>query len=118
MFESGKRSSLHVHRFKHETNFVISGSGFIQLSQSPIDFDLYLNSKDAQSYIADFVSGLIEIPLLPGDIVDVEPGYLHRVVSTSDLIFVECSTCHLDDVFRIEDDSNRGHGRIDSEHSY
>jgi mannose-6-phosphate isomerase len=118
LFESGKRSSLHVHRFKHETNFVISGSGFIQLSQSPIDFDLYLNSKDAQSYIADFVSGLIEIPLLPGDIVDVEPGYLHRVVSTSDLIFVECSTCHLDDVFRIEDDSNRGHGRIDSEHSY
>jgi quercetin dioxygenase-like cupin family protein len=118
LFESGKRSSLHVHRFKYETNFVIGGSGFIQLSDGPIDFDLYLNSKDAQSYIADFVSGLIEIPLLPGDIVDVEPGYLHRVVSTSDLIFVECSTCHLDDVFRIEDDSNRGHGRIDSEHSY
>lgn len=117
LFQSGMRSSLHVHRYKHETNFVISGEGFLQLSQKPIDLDLYLNAKDPQTYISEFVSGLVAISLSVGDIVDVEPGFLHRVVSTNELVFVECSTSHLDDVFRIEDDSNRGHGRIESEHS-
>ena len=37
-------------------------------------------------------------------------------ISTNDLKMVESSTLHLDDVFRISDDSGRGHGKIDSEH--
>ena len=52
----------------------------------------------------------------PGDIFHVKPGYIHRVEALTDLTMIESSTIELDDVFRLKDDSNRGDGKIDSEH--
>ena len=48
--------------------------------------------------------------------MSIEPGTIHRMIATTDLRFVEASTTHLDDVIRLQDDANRQHGRIDSEH--
>ena len=115
-FRSGERSSLHVHQFKHETNFVISGFGVIELSREKLDFELYLHNPQGMEYADELSQNMIKVSLSPGDVVDVSPGILHRVVSTNDLVFMECSTCELDDVYRIADDNNRGHGRIASEH--
>jgi mannose-1-phosphate guanylyltransferase len=44
------------------------------------------------------------------------PGYVHRVVATTDLEFMETSTTELDDVIRLQDDQGRTHGRINQEH--
>jgi hypothetical protein len=46
----------------------------------------------------------------------VEPKTLHRLRATTDIYHYEVSTPHLDDVVRVQDDINRGHGRIKEEH--
>ena len=38
------------------------------------------------------------------------------MIAHDDLHYTEASTTELDDVIRLEDSANRGHGRIDSEH--
>ena len=47
----------------------------------------------------------------------VVPPKKHRVIALTDIILQEVSTPEVDDVIRIEDDSDRGDGRLDSEHS-
>ena len=47
---------------------------------------------------------------------NVKPGYVHRVMATTDLEFMETSTTELDDVIRLQDDAGRTHGRISYEH--
>ena len=62
------------------------------------------------------LSTLKEIEIKPGDVIDVRPGQIHRVIAVTDLVFIEASTTELDDVIRLADDASRGHGKIDSEH--
>jgi mannose-6-phosphate isomerase len=57
-----------------------------------------------------------ELPLGPGHIVHVKPGQVHRIQAVTDLVLLEVSTPELDDVIRIEDDADRGNGRILREH--
>ena len=45
------------------------------------------------------------------------PGELHRVIARRDYTAIEVSTPELDDVIRWQDDTGRGHGRIESEHA-
>ncbi len=118
MFLSGKRSSLQVHEFKFETNFVLSGSGVFLLSENPIDVRRYLASEDKTKIEEMIYSDLREIELIPETVIDVPPGYVHRVIAKTTLVFVECSSTELDDVIRISDDSGRGNGRIESEHRH
>lgn len=115
-FLAGMRSSLQVHEFKYETNYVLSGSGVFLLSEYPIDVRNYLTTDDKSSTEAKIYAGLREIELIPEMVIDVPSGYVHRVIAKTDLVFIECSSIELDDVIRISDDSNRGNGRIDSEH--
>ena len=56
------------------------------------------------------------IELFPGVTFTITPGIVHRVVAITDLEFVETSTTELDDVYRLQDDAGRTHGRIISEH--
>jgi mannose-6-phosphate isomerase class I len=57
------------------------------------------------------------IDLTPGVVFHVRPGFVHRVVATTDLEFMEASTTELDDVIRLQDDQGRTHGKIVSEHT-
>jgi mannose-6-phosphate isomerase len=93
----GRRTSLQYHRQKEEANLVVSGEGRLLL--------------------ADCVGApLHERPLAPGVIAHIHPGVVHRVEAVTDLVMIEVSTPHLDDVIRIADDLGRGDGRIASEH--
>jgi mannose-6-phosphate isomerase len=60
---------------------------------------------------------LTESVLMPGRIVHVRPGVIHRIEAVTDLVIVEVSTPELDDVIRLEDDMGRGNGRIETEHT-
>jgi hypothetical protein len=62
------------------------------------------------------ISLLKTVLLTPGVIFDVSPGHLHRVIAEKDLTFIETSTCELDDVIRLQDDTGRAHGKISKEH--
>jgi mannose-6-phosphate isomerase len=116
LFKKGCRSSLQVHRFKHETNYVLEGTGIFILRKSFFDTKTYLESEDKSSIIEKINDELIEIPIKPGDILDVKPGQIHRVIAITDLTFIEVSTTELDDVIRLNDDTGRGDGKINSEH--
>lgn len=117
LFKAGHRSSLQVHRYKKETNHVIGGEGILLLGKNPFPISDYLNGlldgESFQWYIDDLIAHRIE----PGMSFDVNPGTIHRVIAITDLEFVEASTPELDDVVRLQDDTNRRNGRIDSEHA-
>jgi len=115
-FMAGKQTSLQVHKKKYETNYVLSGEGILLHSNYWFNCDLFLNGNMSQEVIDEHISRLDTYMLKPGTTFDVQPGHLHRVIATSDLTFIETSTCELDDVIRLQDDSGRAHGRIDSEH--
>lgn len=109
----GKQSSLQFHREKLETNYLIEGEadvidGYQLDPQTPeeevlksskgIDFNQYKENKK------------------PGDFWTSQAGVVHRVISIQDYLAYEVSTPELDDVIRLQDDSGRKSGRIDSEH--
>ena len=115
-FLAGNKSSLHVHCYKFETNFVLSGTGIIQLSKKVIDTQLLNNPNARNSITSDVLKDLIELRIEAGNVVDVPPGIVHRVIAHTDLVFIEASTPELEDVFRLLDDSHRSDGKIESEH--
>ena len=90
------RSSLHVHQKKVETNYVIKGEGIV--------------------YYGTDKYKLEEHHIKAGDSFSIFPAEIHRVVAIKDLETIEVSSIEVDDVIRLEDDTRRGDGRIESEH--
>lgn len=115
-FKEGNRSSLQVHQYKHETNYVLDGTGILLLREKLFDVKSYLNSSEKSIFTTEINDGLLEILIKPGDVIDVKPGQIHRVIALTDLVFIEASSIELDDVIRLNDDTGRSHGKINSEH--
>jgi len=103
--KQGNKTSLQYHRFKKETNVLFSGEATLHYKSNQ-----NINNKDVQSNDISLTS------IWPVSAIDIEPPVLHRLESTSDILLYEASTPQLDDVIRIEDDTNRMNGRISSEH--
>ena len=94
---AGTRTSYQYHKNKLETNYIINGKAEVWLEND---------------------EGVVEKKVMIKDqFFTVIPPRKHRVIALTDLILQEVSTPEVDDVIRIEDDSGRGTGRIDSEHS-
>ncbi len=110
------KTSLQVHRYKAETNYILEGTGRIVYSKEFFDCERYENNGYTVEELNHFLDTLITENYGPGSVMTIEPGTIHRMIADTQLRFVEASTCHLDDVIRLQDDANRTHGRIDSEH--
>ncbi len=94
---AGTKTSYQYHKEKLETNFIIEGEAEIWLEN-----DL----------------GIVEKKIMKaGDFFTVKPPKKHRVIAITDIILQEVSTPEVDDVIRLEDDTNRGDGRLESEHN-
>lgn len=116
LFKEGNRTSLQVHQFKFETNYVLSGTGKLYRSKEPFDIEKFFKNGMTPQEVLDYESTFDTIDLVPGVVFDNAPHYVHRVVATTDLEFIEASTIELDDVIRLQDDGGRTHGRIQKEH--
>lgn len=116
-FKAGNQTSIQVHKFKVETNFVLEGTGIFLLSDEKFDIDTYLGGGMSDREVEDFISTMQSLSLEPGMSYVVQPGQVHRVIALTDLTFIEASSTELDDVIRLKDDTNRTHGKINSEHS-
>jgi mannose-6-phosphate isomerase len=116
LFLAGNRTSLQVHKYKCETNVIISGTGKLYRSKTEFDIDSFLEKGMTISQVNDYEETFEVIELFPGVTFTITPGIVHRVVAVSDLEFIETSTTELDDVYRLQDDAGRTHGRIISEH--
>lgn len=75
---AGELLSLQYHVRKHETMWVISGNGILEIDGRPTAIG-------------------------PGDVFMITPGTHHRLEAYADLSVVEASTPELDDVVRLED---------------
>jgi mannose-1-phosphate guanylyltransferase len=116
LFKAGNRTSLQVHREKMETTYVLSGTGKLYRSKEIIDIDGFLEKGMTDEEVLKYEHTFDVIDLFEGVAFDVKPGYVHRVVATTDLTFIEASTIELDDVIRLQDDKGRKHGKIAHEH--
>lgn len=116
LFLAGNRTSLQVHQHKFETNYVLEGTGLLFKSKEKLDIEYFLEHGMTQAEVIDYEGAFDVIHLSSGTVFDVEPGYVHRVLALTDLVFIEASTPQLDDVIRLQDDSGRTHGRISTEH--
>jgi mannose-1-phosphate guanylyltransferase len=116
LFKAGNRTSLQVHREKFETTYVLSGTGKLFRSKELFDIDKFLAEGMTDDEVMAYERTFDVIDLHEGMAFDIKPGYVHRVVATTDLTFIESSTCHLDDVIRLQDDKGRKHGKISYEH--
>ena len=117
LFKQGNRTSLQVHEQKFETNYVLSGTGVLHRSKEPLDIAKFLEQGMTAQQVEEYEATFEVIELKEGVVFDVSPGYVHRVVATTDLEFMETSTTELDDVIRLQDDQGRTHGRISYEHA-
>jgi len=117
LFKAGNRTSLQVHEYKIETNYVLSGTGILHRSREPLDIAKFLEHGMTSTQVEEYESTFEVIELKEGVVFNVTPGYVHRVIAATDLEFMETSTTELDDVIRLQDDQGRTHGRISHEHS-
>ena len=94
--KKGFQSSLQWHEKKVETNYVIEGEAEVLLQDE---------NGEMESRVYKVGEGWC-VPLKTK----------HRVIAKSDYTALECSTAHLNDCIRFEDDSGRSGGKIESEH--
>jgi mannose-1-phosphate guanylyltransferase len=116
LFKAGNRTSLQVHEYKIETNYVLSGTGMLHRSKEPLNISQFLEFGMTTKQVEEYEETFDVIELSSGVVFNVTPGYVHRVIATTDLEFMETSTTELDDVIRLQDDAGRTHGRISQEH--
>jgi hypothetical protein len=116
ILRAGFVTSLQVHQFKSESIHLHQGKGALAYFPHYFDCERYLAGGYTAEDIAHIKDGLIVQPLEPGAVFHTPPGTIHRMIAYDDLHYTEASTTQLDDVIRLEDSANRGHGRIDAEH--
>ena len=115
-FRSPFRTSIQVHKFKEETNYILSGKGILYYSQEIFDVEKYEKGGYTQDEIKKFILELKKEELTIGKVVHIKPGCIHRIEALENLTIIESSSTELDDVFRLEDDTDRKDGKIESEH--
>jgi len=116
ILNAGHKTSLQVHQYKSETNYILEGHGRIVYSDEHFDCERFTNELYTESELQTIFNSLKISPFEPGSVMVISPGTIHRMIADTTLRFVEASTCHLDDVIRLQDDANRAHGKIASEH--
>jgi oxalate decarboxylase/phosphoglucose isomerase-like protein (cupin superfamily) len=111
------RTSLQFHERKQESNYLLDGRAVLHYSEELVDGRRFGAGGYGADELARLVRNLRTASLAQGDAVHIPPGCLHRIEAVEgDVTFVETSTDHADDVYRLEDDANRSHGRIEQEH--
>ena len=95
--KKGTKTSFQFHKRKIETNYIIKGKAEVWLENDSGD--------------------IIKKKIGTGSSFTIIPPRKHRVIALTNVILQEVSTPDVDDVIRIQDDTGRCSGRIDSEHS-
>ena len=114
--KSGFKTSFQFHEKKEECNYIINGTGKFYVSKNKINLQKFKKNNYSESELRKIIKNLKVYKLKKGSSFYIKPLYVHSVLSTKNLLMMESSTLELDDVYRIFDESGRGHGRIKSEH--
>ncbi len=104
---AGHQTSLQYHERKFETNYIIQGEAEVWMQNPDGKTSLTLNG---------IVYRFSLTKMEKGDFFTVVPPAIHRIRALTDIILQEVSTPEVDDVIRLQDDTGRSNGRIESEH--
>ena len=87
-FEKGKKFSVHYHKIKDETFFLLKGKLTVILADSPEDYEK---------------KKITESTMSPGESLHIWQGRVHRVIALEESDLLEFSTQHFEeDSYRIE----------------
>jgi len=103
---TGHRSSVHFHMMKKESNYVISGKANVYTC----------NTAGNNLTTEELLKSMDKKVVKAGDVFHIQPGVAHRIEAIEGMVTIEVSTPQVDDVIRLQDDTGRGNGRIESEH--
>ena len=117
LFRSGYKSSIQFHAHKEETNYILKGKGILYHSKNPIDIKKFNEKKYSKEELDQTIKTLERKEIASGNVFHVKPGIIHRIEAINDLLLIESSTIELDDVYRLNDEWGRDHGKINKEHS-
>ena len=117
LFRSGYKSSIQFHAHKEETNYILKGKGILYYSKNPIDIKKFNEKKYSKEELDQTIKTLEKKEITSGNVFHIKPGTIHRVEAIDDLLLIESSTIELDDVYRLNDEWGRDHGKINKEHS-
>ncbi len=117
-FNSNFKTSVQFHEFKEETTYVKEGKGIFYYSTTKIDLERFKKNDYSKNELNDIIDNFKIKELTPGVIIHIKPGIIHRVESVDNLMTIEASTIELDDVYRLNDEWNRGDGKINHEIDY
>jgi mannose-6-phosphate isomerase-like protein (cupin superfamily) len=109
----GNQSSLQFHRDKLETNYLQEGKAHV-IDGYKLNPNAPIEEVLESSRGVDF--NKFKKEMKPGMHWTSHPGTVHRVIASEDYTAYEVSTPELDDVIRLQDDTQRESGRINSEH--
>jgi mannose-6-phosphate isomerase len=85
---AGQRLSLQFHREKDESWYLLEGRAEVEFA-----------APGERATTSEVVT--------PGSAFRIKPGTVHRIVALEDVVMLEVSTPHLDDVVRLEDEYGR-----------
>jgi mannose-6-phosphate isomerase-like protein (cupin superfamily) len=91
--KAGHSLSIQYHHKKNETMYVLSGEGRL---------NLYTMDEDGDTVLRE------SIDFTPGVGYNIVPLQIHNLEAITDLVVLEASTNHLDDLVRLKDRYNRG----------
>jgi mannose-6-phosphate isomerase len=86
---AGQRLSLQFHREKDESWYLLEGRAELEFA-----------APGEKATTTEVVT--------PGAAFRIKPGTVHRITALEDVLMLEVSTPHLDDVVRLEDEYDRG----------
>lgn len=111
------KTSLQFHAKKQESNLLVEGKAVLHYHDEPVDIPRYEAGGYTDEEIQKIISGVKTRPITAGTLINIWPGYIHRIEAVDeDITLMEASSTELDDVYRLQDDSNRADGKIKSEH--
>jgi mannose-6-phosphate isomerase len=113
---SGYKTSYQFHEHKEESAIILSGEGTLFLSEKKIDINKFKSTQYTDSELKNIIKNLQQFKISKGSTMQIKPLYIHSILAFTDIKLIESSTLDLDDVFRLFDETGRGHGKINSEH--
>ena len=113
---SGHKTSYQFHEHKEECAIILSGEGTLFLSEKKININKFKSGKYNDNELKDIIKNLQSFKISKGSTMQIKPFYVHSILAITDIKLIESSTLDLDDVFRLFDETGRGHGKINSEH--
>lgn len=109
-FFSGKWGSLHYHREKTETFYIIAGQVRVELINLWEGYFHNMTEKEQRTEIGVLQWKACEnqVTMRPGDSLTIKPYTAHRVLAMGDSRIIEFSTEHRDeDTYRLIDSNGK-----------